>query len=145
MTTLDKMKLTNTKKPTQHSPLIQRRLKLSKRLWEQIELAKAQQKGETFSVNRLKTIKHSDGSKHSVEMPKRIRPWWFISDTNKVCLNVRYGARLIELAKGKTTIELNAANDLVSTLELIKSAIELGELDNQIASLSSDIKESFTK
>lgn len=42
MTAFTALKLIATKKPTQVPQVVQRRLKLSKRLWEQIWLAKAQ-------------------------------------------------------------------------------------------------------
>jgi hypothetical protein len=45
MTTFSALKLTATKKPTQVPQVLQRRNKLAKRLWEQIELAKAEQSG----------------------------------------------------------------------------------------------------
>ena len=45
MSTLNALKLTATTKPTQVSAVQQRRNKLAKRVWEQIELAKAQQAG----------------------------------------------------------------------------------------------------
>ncbi len=49
MTALAGLKLTATQKPTQMSPVQQRRNKLAKRLWEQAELARAQQAGTTFA------------------------------------------------------------------------------------------------
>ena len=49
MTALAGLKLTAAQKPTQMSPVQQRRNKLAKRLWEQAELAKAQQTGGTFA------------------------------------------------------------------------------------------------
>ena len=54
----------------------------------------------TFTVKKFKTVKDSDGSSKSIEMQKRVRPWWFVATEGKVCVNVRYGAKLIELAKG---------------------------------------------
>ena len=43
-----------------------------------------------------------------------------------------YGDRLLELAKGKSSIEVTTTTDLVPTLERIKRAVEAGELDAQI-------------
>jgi hypothetical protein len=63
----------------------------------------------------------------------------------KVCLNIRYGSRLIELAKGKTAIEVASANDLIKTLELIKLAVEAGELDVQIEQASGAVRAGFGK
>jgi hypothetical protein len=145
MSLLNALKLSSTKKPTDIPPVLKRRNKLLNRLWEQIELAKAQEANSTFTVNKIKSIKGVDGIKRSVEMPKRIRPWWFTSESNKLCLNVRYGARLIELTKGKSTIELDNQKELINTLQLIKSAVEVGELDNQIEALSGSLREGFGK
>lgn len=47
-------------------------------------------------------------------------------------MNVRYGARLIELVKGKSSIEIASKDQLVPTLELIKQAVEAGQLDAQL-------------
>jgi hypothetical protein len=145
MSLLNALKLSTTKKPTHIPPVLQRRNKLLKRLWEQIELAKAEETNSTFTVNKIKSIKGIDGIKRSVEMPKRIKPWWFTSESNKLCLNVRYGARLIELTKGKATIELDNQKELINTLQLIKSAVEVGELDNQIEALSGTLRAGFGK
>ena len=78
-------------------------------------------------------------------MDKRVRQWWFVSDSGKVCLNIRYGAKVIELAKGKTAIEVANADELIRTLELVKSAVEGGELDTQIESVSGALREGFIK
>jgi hypothetical protein len=145
MSILSNLKLTTAKKPTSVSPLLHRRYKLSKRIWEQIELAKAQKVGETFTTKKFKSIKDINGITRSVEMDKRVRQWWFVSDNGKVCLNIRYGAKVIELAKGKTAIEVANADELIRTLELVKSAVEGGELDAQIESVSGALREGFIK
>jgi hypothetical protein len=49
-----------------------------------------------------------------VEIPKRIKPWWFVSDSGKVCFSVRYGSWTIELAKGKPSVEVASAADLLA-------------------------------
>ena len=47
-------------------------------------------------------------------------------------MTVRYRAHPIELAKGKSSIEIVNMDQLVPTLELIKLAVEEGEWDAQI-------------
>jgi soluble cytochrome b562 len=49
---------------------------------------------------------------------------------------VRYGARVIELAKGKNSIELENEAAILPTLDLIKKAVEAGELDAAIKAVS---------
>ena len=59
--------------------------------------------------------------------------------------NVRYGACTIELAKGKSSIQLTTAADLVPTLELVKRAVEAGELDAQIEAAALKLRDGFNK
>jgi hypothetical protein len=145
MSTFNTLKLVNAKKPTEVPPILHRRYKLSNRVWEQLQLAKAKKEGGTFTVKKFKTIKDFEGSRKSVEIQKTIRPWWFTTADGKVCLNIRYGAKLIELAKGKTAIEVSSADDLIKTLEIVKNAIDAGELDNQIEAASGAVRAGFGK
>lgn len=145
MSTLNGLKLVNAKKPTAIPPILHRRNKLSTKVWEQIQLAKAHKDGGTFTVKRFKTVKDYDGSSKSIELQKRVRPWWFVADAGKVCVNVRYGAKLIELAKGKTAVEVSSAEDLIKTLEIIKVAVEAGELDAQIEIASGAVRAGFKR
>lgn len=143
MATLDNLKFIKAVKPQHLSPVLQRRKKLIKRLWEQIELAKAENAGNTFTIKRFKSIRDLDGNRKSVEIEQRVKPWWFINDTGKLCLNIRYGAKVIELAKDKTAIEVASKDALVATLELMKSAVDAGELDQQIEAVSLNVKINF--
>jgi hypothetical protein len=146
MSTLDSLKLGTAKKPT-HIPAIQvRRNKLSTKLWEQIQLAKSQVSGEPFQVTRFRSVRdQATGLKKQVEMPKRIRPWWFVSEAGKVCVNIRYGSRTLEIAKGKPSIEVDNPNALIKALEIIKNAIEIGELDTQIEEASTHLRSRFKR
>ena len=137
--------MVNSKKPTSIPPILQRRNKLSTKVWEQIQLAKAQREGNTFTVKKFKSVKDLDGSRKTVEHQKRVRPWWFVAQDGKVCLNVRYGARVIEFAKGKTAVEVSSADELIKALEIIKGAVEAGELDAQIEQASGAVRAGFGK
>ena len=83
------------------------------------------------------------GVRKTVEVVKRIKQWWFVAENGKVCIQVRYGTRVLELAKGKNSIEVGNGNELVSVLETIKKCIENGELDTQIEAASAAICERF--
>ena len=145
MTELAGLKLTNTRKPTQQPAIIQQRNKLAKRIWEQMELAKAQATGSTFASKRLRSVKGEDGIRRTIEVAKRVKPWWFIADNGKVCLNIRYGAKLIELAKGKTAIEVANADELLKVLDVVKGAVIDGELDPQIEAASGQLRAGFKR
>ena len=102
MSVLSSLKLVAAKRP-QAMPAIQvRRNKLSNKLYEQIKLATALSEGKTYSPLRLRTFRNKEtGEIKSVDVPQRIRQWWFTSDTGKVCIQVKYGSRTIEISKGK--------------------------------------------
>jgi hypothetical protein len=146
MSALSTLKLVAAKKP-QKMPTIQlRRNKLSNKLWEQIQLAKSQISGQPFVVTRFRSVKDSEsGLRKQVEMPKRIRPWWFVTENGKVCVSIRYGSWTLELAKGKPSVEVASADELVVALETIKQAVEAGELDNQIEIASAGLKSGFKR
>ena len=62
-----------------------------------------------------------------------------------MALNVRYGARMLELAKGKFAVEIASEKDLVPTLEALKTIAASGELDAQIEAASIKLRDGFTK
>ncbi len=70
---------------------------------------------------------------------------WFVSDLGKVCIQVKYGTRLLELAKGKNAVEVNTADELITVLGTLKSAIENGDLDAQINTAADMVKQRFKK
>jgi hypothetical protein len=140
------LKLVATKKPQQMPTIQLRRNKLSAKLWEQIQLARSQINGQPFVVTRFRSVKDRDtGLRKQVEMPKRIRPWWFVTENGKVCVSIRYGSWTLELAKGKPSVEVASADELVIALETIKRAVEAGELDTQIETASAGLKSGFKK
>ena len=143
--TLAQLKLTAAKKPTHISPALQRRHKLLRRIEEQIVLATAQQSGTTYAATRLRSYIDADtGLRKSTEVPKTVKAWSFVADNGKLCVHIRYGARVLELAKGKSAIEVANSKDLVPTLELIKQAVTNGELDAQMEAASSSLRKGFT-
>lgn len=146
MATLSTLKLSTAVKP-RNIPAVQlRRNKLSDRLWEQIQLATAQQTGTEFAPVRTRSYKDTEsGIRKHITAAKRVKQWWFTAENGKLIVNVRYGTRLIELAKGKTAVEVASTADLVPTLELIKQAVEAGELDAQIAAASEKLRDGFGK
>ena len=126
--------------------IVIRRNKLSSKLWEQIQLAKSQLEGTPFVVMKYRSmVDRETGLRKQVELPKRIKPWWFQSEKGKVCVSVKYGSWTIELAKGKPSVEVANAQDLIKTLETIKSAVEAGELDAQIETASASLRSGFKR
>ncbi len=146
MSTLNTLKLVSAVKPQQMPDVVKRRYKLSNKLWEQIQLAKSQFNKEPFNITKMKTVKNVDtGARETIAVRKRIRPWWFNSEAGSLCVTIKYGTKVIELAKGKPSIELANKDELISTLELVKKAVEAGELDSQIEQASGALRNNFKK
>jgi hypothetical protein len=146
MSALASLKLIAAKRPIQLSPVVQRRNKVSKRIYEQILLAQAAQDGKTYAPTKLRTVKdEATGETKTIQVPKRIKEWFFVTNEGKMCVSLKYGAKIVEIAKGKTAVELKDAADLVPTLETLKQAVENGELDTQLEAVSGAVKASFKK
>lgn len=146
MSVLSNLKLVDVKKPRNMPAIVVRRNKLSSRLWEQIQLAKSQLEGTQFVVTKFRSVKDREtGLVKQVEVPKRIKPWWFQSNEGKVCFSVRYGSWTIDLAKGKPSVEVESGEELVKALTTIKIAVEAGELDTQIEIASAKLRSGFGK
>lgn len=147
MNALASLKLTAEKRPNARlAPVVQRRNRLIAKIWEQTQLATAQGKGDTFVLTHSRRVKDRDtGEQRSVEVPKRIRPWWFTAENGKVCLNLKYGTKILELTKGKATVEVGQLSNLVAVLDTLKAAVAAGELDAQIDTASGKLRAGFAR
>ena len=121
-TQLSSLKITNVVRHTITNTNEFRKNKLLKKLDEQISLATAQKNGELFTVKRLKNVKDGNGNATQIEVQKRVSPW-FWTDNNKTFVQIRYGTRVLELQKGKNTIETASHDDLVKTLYIVRTCV----------------------
>ena len=146
MSGLNALKLVQAKREKGNSPQHARRQKLSTKLAEQIQLAKAQQSGTEFSPVRVRTIKdEATGQSRKVEVPKKLKPWWWTDDKGKLCITVRYGARTLEIVEGKNAIETDSIADVITSLQVIRSAVDAGELDKRIDAVMGQVKAGIAK
>ena len=137
MSALANLKLVAAKRAVQLSPVIQRRNKISMRIGEQIEFAQAKLDGKLYAPTKQRTVKDEEtGEIKTVQVAKRVKEWWFTAGNGKLCVSLRYGAKVVEIAKGKTAVELTSDKELVATLEALRQAVNAGELDTQIEAAS---------
>jgi len=128
------------------SPVQFRRNKLAAKLTDQIALAKAMSEGETYVAKRIRNVKDRvTGEVQSVEQTRKVRPFWFRAESNKICIQLKYGSKVLDFAKGKNAIEVANEAELVSVLETLKKACELGELDSQLDAVSVSVRKAFKK
>jgi hypothetical protein len=146
MSALNTLKLVVSKPQRGLSPVVLRRNKLSNKLNEQIQLATAKREGKTYAPTKQRKVTDAEtGDSKIVQVPKRIKEWWFATDSGKLCVALRYGAKVIELSKGKSAVELAKHDDLVPTLEVLKQAVQSGELDAQLEAASGAVRAGFKK
>lgn len=145
MATLASLKLVSAKKPSNLPPVVHRRNKLSSKVYEQIQLARSQNEGTAFAPTRTKTVTNAEGQRVQITQPKRVKPWWFVAESGKCCIAIRYGSKVLELAKGKTAIEVASASALIDALEAVNAAVIAGELDGQIEAASGQLRSAFVK
>jgi len=139
-TLLSTLKLVSATRATHISPVMQRRQKLITKIDEQIEMAQAAANGTAFTATKFKNIVNAEGVTEYKQVAKKVRAWYWKNDAGKWNLVVRYGARIIELSKGKNSIELLSEADVIPTLELLKTIISNGELDDAITAVSKAVE-----
>ncbi len=146
MSGLNALKLVTSKRQQGNSPQFARRQKLSSKLDEQIQLAKAQQSGAEFSPVKIRTIKdEATGESRKVEVPKKLKAWWWTGENGKLCITVRYGARTLEIVEGKNAIETDSIAGVITSLQVIRTAVDSGELDKRIEAVTTKVKEGFNE
>ena len=124
-------KLNLAVKPVKGSvdPVTNLRNKLLTRLAEQRALATADIAGETFEVTKEKWIDDPvTGVKKKVQVPKRVKRWFFDFNGTQF-LEVRYGNKPLELAKGKSAIEVGELAQVPVVIDAVVEAVNAGELD----------------
>ena len=146
MSAFSGLKLVAAKRPQTAAPAVVRRAKLAGQLDEQMELVRANAAGTTYAPVRMRSVlDKATGLRSSVAHAKRVKQWWFVADTGRVCLQVRYGTRVLELAKGKNSIDVGSSAELLGVLATVKKCVELGELDAQIDAASAAVRARFVK
>ncbi len=144
---LASLKLINAKRESTVDPIQFRRSKLNDKLKIQIEMAKALSRGEQFTVKRMKKVTDEvSGQTSLIEVAKRTKTWWFTNnDTKKVAVQLFYGNKVVDLAKGKNAVEVSNGDELIAVLLKLQEAVLDGSLDGQIAVAADSVKSRFAK
>ena len=124
-----------------------RRNKLAAKLHEQIELCEAKRNGSTYAPLRMKTYTNKEtGERMTVQVAKRVKEWFWVSESGRINLAVKYGAKTLPLnKKGANAIEVINADELIKTLGALKAAVLDGELDEAITEVSMATRDGFGK
>ncbi len=144
---LSSMKLVNAKRQNSVDPFVFRRNKLNEKLKVQIDMAVAMNKGEVFTVKRIRKMRDEvTGLTSLLEVAKRVKTWWFTNnESKKVAVQLFYGNRVIDLAKGKNAVEVASGDELIAVLSKLQEAVLDGSLDAQIEQAADSVKARFAK
>ncbi|PVE08374.1 hypothetical protein B472_05155 [Limnohabitans sp. Rim28] len=144
---LASLKLVNAKRQKTVDPIQFRRSKLNEKLKIQIEMAKALSRGDSFTVKRMKKVTDEvSGQASLIEVAKRTKTWWFTNnDTKRVAVQLFYGNKVIDLAKGKNAVEVSNGDELIAVLLKLQEAVVEGALDGQIEVAAESVKARFAK
>ncbi len=138
MSALTKLALTDrTQTKAKIDPVIRSRTKFAAALQIQRKIVEAEAKGESYTVDRQRWKTNEDGER--VRVPTQISPraWHWTEADGTVYLMPKVGVRPLEIEKGKPTIRVGPAKELVPTLEMLIQAVNAGELDKAIAEANS--------
>lgn len=140
MSVIANLKVVAAKRPEQQPMIVKRRNKLISQLHDQLELAQAESEGREYLKARRRHVKNTVTGEYSEAMvSKKPRAWYWTADDGKIYLNIRYGTRVLELAKGKSAIEIGERKQLVPTIEALKQAVAAGEIDTQLTAAGDEV------
>lgn len=143
---LNTLKLTAARKSRALPDVVKRRTKLLQKLTEQRDLAAALEQGQHYAPKRLRSLRDAEtGTRVVKEVAVRIKPWFWTGEKGECLLAINYGSKQIELQKGKTAIDVGSADNLVTVLETVITAVKNGELDVQIEAASTKLRDGFKK
>lgn len=146
-TALSTLKFVNAKRLVSKSDPTQfRRQKMIKKLDEQILMAAALVEGRQPLITRTRRVRDAETNERQlVESTASVRQWWFVSETGKTAVQLRYGSRVITLAKNRNAVEVSGNGELLATLQTLKTAVAAGELDQEIAVAADMVRARFKK
>ncbi len=146
MTIIASLKVTNADRPRQLPVIVQRRNKLINALHDQLELARAEAEGREYLKTRRRHMKNPvTGEYAEAVVSRRPRTWFWTADDGKIYISFRYGTRIIEIAKGKSAIEVGEKKRLVPVIEALKQAVAAGEVDQQLTTAGAEVSSRFAK
>jgi acetylornithine/succinyldiaminopimelate/putrescine aminotransferase len=130
MSALAKLTVKTVTRTNKQDPVQQRRQKLMAGIEEQLKVAAAAVKGESYEVRRNTWAKNEQGEKVLVERMRKVRAWFFEQDGGWY-VQCKYGSKALALGKGNAVF-VKALKEVEGALVALKAAAEAGELDEAI-------------
>jgi hypothetical protein len=132
MSHLTKLTVKSVIRTNKQDPVQQRRQKLVAGIEEQLKVAEAAAKGESYEVLKKAWAKNQQGEKVLVERMRKVRKWFFEQDGGWY-VQCKYGSKVLALGKGGNAVFVKALSDVEAALQALYAAAAGGELDEAIA------------
>jgi hypothetical protein len=136
MIQLSDVKLVSAVRPTFQDPVTLKRTKFISRVSEQLEIANNLMTGEQIPFT-------SFHDPVSLKRPRKVSPWWWIDKEGKYLMAIKYGSKVIELAKGKSAVQAETLEQIIEVLKSLKQATSNGELDVLLTQAGELIRKRF--
>ena len=136
MIQLADVKLVSAVRPTFQDPVTLKRSKFISRVSEQLEIANLLMKGEQIPFTNV----HESVS---LKRPRKASHWWWTDKDGKYLMAIKYGSKVIELAKGKSAVQAETLEQIIEVLKSLKQATSNGELDLHLTQASELIRKKF--
>ena len=131
MGNLQKLKLAKEDKNVATDDAGRRRNKLLDKLGEQLLIARSDFGGEPYKPTKRVWLTNEAGEKELVERGKKVRRWYW-RNGDKWFFQLRYGAKVLDLGKGRNAIELDNEDALIEAIDVCSAAVKAGELDKAL-------------
>ena len=141
MSHLSKLSL-STASPTEPiGPVARKRMKLIRKIDQQIDAAQAEANDELFVEEIRRWVRNEEtGEKQLVTQQRPIRRWWWQNSDGQWMVSLRDGNRLIRLDGTNRSAIAGDKSDIVMALEVLRDAAVGGELDDRLEELIGDRK-----
>lgn len=107
MSHLSKLTVKSVTRANKQDPVQQRRQKLVVGIEEQLKVAEAAIRGESYEVRRKTWAKNEQGEKVQIERLRKVRAWFFEQDGGWY-VQCKYGSKALVLGKGGNAVFVKA-------------------------------------
>ncbi len=108
-----------------------RRNKLLDKLREQLLIVRSDFGGEPYKPRKRVWLTNETGEKELVERDKKVRRWYW-RNGDKWFFQLRYGAKVLDLGKGRNAVEVDNEDALIEAIDICSAAVKSGELDKAL-------------
>ena len=135
MATLSKFNLKTVKRINGKDAKINKRNKLVKALEEQLTIVEHKINGQEYKAVKKVWKDNGSGEKVLMEVPKRVREWYFEQDSGWY-IQCRYGARVLDIVGRNNSVYVNKITEVPKVINALIEATNKGELDDAIERVS---------